>query len=128
MRFFWARFLLILPAVGVTACLRLLDTPDPWPCSVDGDCQSGQVCYRPTGNGGGTCRSPDYCEYDADCAGTTACIANACVPVQCTDEDQAMCAPYVCNGRACLTSCTPASGCDSEHVCQERTCVPIREE
>ena len=117
--------LIALGALGLTACLRMADTPDPWPCATDADCEEGGACFRPTSDGRGECRTPGYCEYDVDCSGTTACIANACVPVQCTHDDQATCAPYVCNNRACRTSCSHSSDCDSQHACQAGECVPM---
>ena len=96
-RSFAAKCLAFLAPLGFLACLRFVDTPDPWPCTVDDDCQDGRVC-----------------------------MANACVPVACTKESQASCAPYLCKSNACLTSCSSASDCDSEHECEVEKCVPKR--
>ncbi|HKO47349.1 MAG TPA: hypothetical protein VJV79_06485 [Polyangiaceae bacterium] len=81
------------------------------------------MCSHGTGTRLGQCVSEDYCEYDADCSGMTACVANACVPAQCTQGKQAICAPYVCQSHACLSSCSAASECDSQHTCQDEKCV-----
>jgi hypothetical protein len=120
-RVFGARLVALLAPIGLSACLRFVDTPDPWPCTVDDDCQDGRVCMRR--HGAGECRNADYCEYDWDCADVSACVANACTLVECTLESEAICAPYVCKGSACLSSCTSSSGCDSQHECKLEKCV-----
>jgi hypothetical protein len=50
-RTFRAALLALLAPIGLSACLRLLDTTDPWPCRVDDDCQDGQVCMHRHGRG-----------------------------------------------------------------------------
>ena len=107
-----------LAAIGLTACLRFLDTPDPWPCQADADCEDGRACFR------GKCLSPDYCDSNADCPGMTACVANQCVPAECTQETEAVCAPYLCKSNVCSTSCSHSSDCDSQHACESEKCIP----
>ena len=121
-RTFGAKCLALLAPFGLAACLRFVDTPDPWPCAVDDDCQDGRVCMHRHGRG--ECRDADYCELNSDCAEVSACMANACVPVECSQESAAICAPYVCKGNACLNFCSSASGCDSQHECKVEKCVP----
>ena len=99
-------FVLLASAVAGIACLRALDTPDPWPCGDDGDCEGGQVCFRAS-SGNGKCRSADYCELGADCADAGACIDYACVPTLHPD------------GAACRTDQECKSG-----KCEAENCVP----
>ena len=117
-RTFRTQALIALAAIGLPACMRFLDTPDPWPCAVDQDCEDGRVCFSKQ------CLSAHYCESSSDCTGTTVCVAHACVPVQCTAENAAICAPYACQSNACSTSCTNSSDCDSEHACEAKECIP----
>ncbi len=109
--------------MGPSACLRAQDQPEEWPCASDDDCESGQTCYRSGESGKKACRSAGHCEMDAECSVLEACIAHSCTAVECKQDEEGACAPFVCSDNACLTSCQGSDDCIAGSVCDQGDCV-----
>ena len=83
-------------------------------CGTDGTCDGSGGCHKyPTGT---VCASES-------CGGgiytpTSACDATG----KCHVPDAFACAPYVCNGARCFSSCGDNSACSSGNVCTASSC------
>jgi hypothetical protein len=107
-------------------CAAIADGDDP-----HGDCpaEAPTTCGRAGGcNGRGACRlqSAGVPCGGATCSGWIERGASACngagVCVAGTSRD---CAPYLCSGAACGTSCTTTADCKSGAYCAGGACVPF---
>lgn len=100
---------------------------------VMGAPKNGRPACDGTGDCAGACSGlPDMCDYphsDKICEGPASCTdgtetksrcngSGACVP---TPRD---CAPYVCGGDSCMTSCKTSDDCKAGAPCKDGTCVP----
>ena len=117
---------------GTSACSETLATVPE--CDGAGSCVPSQTSCSPYACAGDACGTD--CQTDSGCAEGFLCDANECVAsvkrcsadgttVITPGEPDEECAPYVCEGDACLTSCTSTSDCASNRVCDtdERRCV-----
>ena len=117
---------------GQAACSDALATVPE--CDGAGSCVPAQDNCSPYACGGDSCRTD--CATDDDCADSFTCDAGECVGsvTRCSSdgtmlivpgEPEQSCAPYLCEGGGCLTSCNSTADCASNRVCDTdaRTCI-----
>jgi hypothetical protein len=84
-------------------------------CGFDGTCNGMGACRREVA--GTTCVA-------AVCTGSTETAKSACDGAgTCRPGIIRECAPYLCGGDACRTSCTTAADCKAGYACQASMCV-----
>jgi len=110
--------------------------------TASGDCEAAKKGSNP----GGLCiKSTDPCGEQSSCSGTEGVCAvsafgTACGPTTCNgtavsgkvcdgtgtciDQQNAECAPYLCQGGACTSPCTADVQCVTGNYCSGGFCVP----
>jgi hypothetical protein len=86
-------------------------------CGTSGACNGASACAKyPAGT---VCVA-------ASCAGSTLTAADTCNGSgACVDNGQVSCAPYICSGTSCKTSCATGSDCATGYYCGAgNTCLP----
>lgn len=101
---------------GVCQCTAATDCP-----GVDDPCQTrtciGGACGFTSVPSGTICRA-------ASCSsGVATSVATCSGYAPCPAMTQVVCAPYVCGGNACVTSCTSSASCATGYVCTNNACV-----
>jgi hypothetical protein len=100
-------------------------------CTGGGACPDAATkACEPFACGDGACLT--RCTADTECAPTYRCAAGKCVTgTYCADERTQRapgaadvdCAPYVCEGQACRTSCDSSTQCQGGYLCSGGSCV-----
>jgi hypothetical protein len=122
--------------------------PSTTSCRVAG-CTTGVATLAATCTGAGVCPTAatkpcepfacgdtqclTRCTADSECASSYRCTAGKCVAgAYCSNEHTLSspgaadldCAPYLCAGQACKTTCASSSECVGGYLCGDGTCVP----
>lgn len=102
-----------------SACLRLSEQPEPWPCDSNRDCADGKVCRL------SRCVPFGTCGDDLECGTGKACLSGRCTAVDCTRQSDQACGAYVCSDDfRCHESCTSSQHCRTGNACSDGACVP----
>jgi hypothetical protein len=100
---------------------------------VMGPPKNGRTACDGTGPCGGTCNGlPDMCDYphsDKICDDAASCTDGTETQSRCNGSGMCVptpqpCAPYVCGGDTCKTSCKDSDDCRGGAPCKDGTCVP----
>ena len=83
-------------------------------CGTDGACNGGGACRR---YAAGTQCDPGRCSGSTEYAASTCNAAGACTP-----GNMQSCAPNLCMGDSCASSCTAQTDCQSGFFCDSGTC------
>jgi hypothetical protein len=81
---------------------------------------------EPAPGGGGSCEGAGSLCEPQSCTGSTLSHASFCANGTCPAQTTASCAPYVCGGIGCKTSCGGDVDCTDGNFCLATNCVPKR--